>query len=289
MRTVPQVAADLTQIETLYEALLVQAIHKAGDRLMPGGEAMVALAGVASPDEWAEQIAAIEMHHLATCDRLDHTRCRYAEHALDEDGAEPPLQTLLFWSEQWRTEAGYSLDRRPTIRTEANYIRGALNWAWENLVEWDDFAADIASARTRIENLLMAGDRVAVRGVPCMYDQRPLIKKLVPTRGEDGEKTWRLTDWHCPACKRQWSDDEYARNVTAANWRAQREDVEGEVWCSTKYAATHVGRPESTIRQWLHKGYLATVCIVTGRRERFVRLSDVEERDQTTGRRKRAA
>src|SRR5690606_19190608 len=85
-----KVARDLSEIERLYEHLLVQAIHNANSRLMPGGEAMVALGNVGSPNLWAENIAAAEYRHLATCNKLDHTRCRFAEHVADEDDHEPP-------------------------------------------------------------------------------------------------------------------------------------------------------------------------------------------------------
>lgn len=280
MKTVVDVAQALRAIENSYEAFMVQAIHHAGDRLMPGGEAMVARASVASLDEWSEQVAAAEMHHFATCPRLDHTRCRFAEHVSDEDDQEPPLQTLLFWSEQWRAEAGYELGRRPTIATEANFIRGNLDWAWSNLVEWDDFAADIERARVRVENLLMAGIR-SERGVPCLYDEcrgKRLVRKLEPCRDEDGNKSWRLTKWHCPSCRRSWDDDRYAAMVTAAAEAAKVEEIDGDIWCTVDYAARRVGRPEATIRSWLHRGHIGTVCIIRGRRVRFVRLADVMAR-----------
>lgn len=296
---VVKVSRHLREIETLQEALIVQAIHKARAKIdgtsLPGGDAMVALAGVGSPDEWSENVAAAEYHHLATCIKLDHSRCRYAEHASDEDGSEPPLQTLLFWSEQWRRDAGYELDRRPTIATEVNFIRGALNWAWENLVEWSDFAADIKAAKDRLESLLMAGER-AERGVPCMYDRVPLIRKLEPFRNQAGEKAWRYSDWHCPKCKRSWDQDRYIANVAAAHWSTQYELVGDETWCSVKYAARQADVPESTIRAWVTQTRkqerpvdvdypIVTACLTAGRRIGFVCLDEViARRDRPRGR-----
>lgn len=284
-----KVARDLREIETLYEGLLVQAVHKANDRLMPGGEAMVALAPVGSPYEWGENVAAEEFYHLSICNRLDHSRCHYAES--EDDEGEPPLQTLLFWSEQWRAEAGYSLDRRPTISTEANFIRGSLDWAWDNEMHWDDFAKDVRKARQRLENLLLAGER-AERGVPCLYDECRgvrLVRKMVPARSDEGEKIWRRSDWHCPRCKRTWDEDRYAAMVTAANEAAKIEDIDGEVWCTDEYAARQVGRSVKTIRTWVNREQVATVCILAGRRLKFVSLSDVRARHEEASRRTPAA
>lgn len=285
-----KVARDLREIETLHEALIAQAIQKASDRLMPGGPAMVALAPVASPDDWSETLAAVEFRHLATCDKLDHTRCQYAQHVEDEDGVETPLQTLLFWSEAWRARFGYELGRRPTMRTEANFLRGCLEWAWDNEPAWDDFRKDIGDARTRIENLLLAGVR-AERGAPCMYDEcrgSRLVRKLEPFRNEQGEKGWRHSNWHCPKCHRQWDEDAYSRHVTAAHERTKFEVIYGETWCSVEYAARHIGRPQGTVRAWLSRGRLSTACMIAGRRLKFVPLAEVEEIHRGSQERKRA-
>lgn len=277
MSPIVKTTRDLREIERLYEALLVQAINRAADKIMPGGEAMVALAGVASPSEYDEKIEYAEHWHYATCPRLDHTRCRFAEHVADED-SEAPLQTLLYWSEGWRARDGYALDRDPSIRSEAAYLRAKLDWAWENESRWDDFRKDVARVRNRIENLVMAGERPE-RGAPCLYDGATIIRRLIPKRGADGQKVWDFSDWHCPRCKRSWDEDAYARHVTAANEAAKFEVIAGETWCSLDYAARKVGRPESTLRVWLHRGQLATACVIAGRRLRFVCLDEVIARD----------
>lgn len=296
VKPVVKVAQDLTEIESLHAALMVQAIHKASARIdgtsLPGGDAMVALGNVGSPAEWAELIAAAEFQHLAACPKLDHTRCRYAEHASDEDGSEPILQTLLFWSEAWRQEHGYPLDaRRPSVVTEVRFIRWALEWAWSTLPEWDDFAKDVESARTRLENLLLAGER-AERGAPCMYEAcrgGRLVRKIVPKRGPDGNKVWEFSDWHCPRCKRTWDEKRYASMVTAAHEATKFEDIDGEVWCSMDYAARRVDRSAKTIETWANRGELSVVCLVAGRRARFVNLGEVVTLDDEKPRRKRAA
>jgi len=187
-KPVVRVAQNLTAIVALYADLLAQAIAKAGATIdghsLPGGEAMVALAGVANRETNERRVELHETAHMATCQRLDHTRCWTGSE--DEDDTEPILQTLLFWSEQWREIHGLPLEgRRPTVATEANIVRGALEWAYDTLPEWDDFAKDIATARTRLENLLLAGRRIE-RGVPCLTCNVDLIRPARDRHGECG-------------------------------------------------------------------------------------------------------
>ena len=284
MTTPVQVAQALTAIEKLYTDLEAQAIHKASDRLMPGGEAMVALAPVGSPEGWAENVAAVELFHLSTCPKIDHTRCTYTgDDGSDGTDDEPVLQTLLFWSEQWRAGLGYTLERRPTVTTEAAFIRHRIDWAYEQ-PDWGDFAKDILKARTRLENLLSAGER-AERGAPCIYDNTTLTRRHEPYRDEEGRKAWRLTPWFCPKCHRSWDEDAYARMVTAASELTKVEPINGDDWVSLDYAARKIGRPLSTLRVWIHRGELALACIITGRRERFVNLTEVQQRHERSTRR----
>lgn len=290
--SITKAATHLTEIGKLAAWLEDQAIHRSDDRLMPGGRATVALAYVGSPREWAENIAADELYHLSRCTKFDHSKCRYAEAAADEDNDEPVLQTLLFWSEAWRDEHGYELGRRPTIGTEVNFLRGTLEWAWANELHWDDFVQDLADAQTKLENLLMRGIR-SERGVPCMYDEcggKRLVRKMVPARDEGGYKVWRLTNWHCPRCHREWDEERYRASIAAAAWDAQCQEIDGETWCTVKYAARKVDRTESCVRAWVAKhADWPIVCMVRGRRVGFVRLTDVEGHAAKAKRRNRAA
>lgn len=277
---VVKVSRDLSAIVELAKGLEDQAIHKANDRLMPGGLAMVALGAVASLDEWAEQYEAAEHHAYAAGlqpPELD-----------DDDDWEPPLQSLLFWSESWRSEHGYPLPQRPSLKSESTFIRWALDWAWDNEPHFEDFARDINAARVRLENVLMAGVR-AERGVPCMYEHCRgvrLVRKMIPARDpETGEKVWRQSDWHCPRCKRSWDEERYAAMVTAANERTKVETIADEIWCAIEYAARKVGRSAATIKTWAHRGDVATLCMVAGRRRPFVNLAEIEARDAEARRR----
>jgi hypothetical protein len=153
------VAQDLTAIVDMAERLEDQAINDANDHLMPGGLAMVALAPTANLEAWAHKLDAAERRGI-------HPVIE------DDDDWEPPLQTLLFWSEDLRRIHDQEFEPtpyrpRPSEATEANVIRHHLNWLWENEPKWNDFAADIGDVRKRMEALLTEGLR-SKRGVPCL-------------------------------------------------------------------------------------------------------------------------
>jgi hypothetical protein len=263
---VVKVARDLTEIVNLYADLLAEAIHKASAKIdghsLPGGEAMVALAGVADPEINERRIELREARHMATCLRLDHTRCWTGSE--DEDDAEPVLQTLLFWSEQWRTEHGFPLEgRRPTVATEANMIRGLLEWAWENLAEWDDFAGDIAGARAKVENLLTAGRRIE-RGVPCLSCNVELVRpawdrvEVHECSGKDGvcliphercahDRGGLRDEWVCPSCERRYDEETYRRAVAHAAFIASE-------WLPLEDAIIRTQAKRGSIQGWASRG-----------------------------------
>lgn len=276
-----KVARDLTEIVELSERLAAQAEHQASHSLMPGGHAMVALGNVANMEAWENRQQATERYRKAYTSVEDE----------DPDEAWSPFQLLEFWSEQWRREHGAEYDARPTITTEASFIRWSLEWAWKNEPAWDDFAADVAMARTKLENILSDGER-SERGVPCLYDEckgARLVRKLQPKRDAHGRKIWVHSNWHCPKCHREWDEARYAAMVTAANEAAKIEVINGEEWVTPDLAARRLDRSASTIRQWVHKGKLEVLCLVRGKRVGFVRMAEVRERHESTPRRRGAA
>lgn len=252
-----QVAQDLTAIVELSDDLLAEAVIKASDPLMPGGLAMVALGHVSSLEEWAETLEAAEHRHSTDPKR-------WAEPVIeDDDEWEPPLQTLLFWSEAWRTEHGYPLAERPTLASEANFIRWALGWAWDNELHWDDFAADIRKAKSRLEDLLKEGLRSS-HGVPCFDCNVDLIRPSRPPRevrwceGHEGVCTWPhrfcahdrgglADEWKCPSCDRRYGVEDYARAVRSAHY-AHADYLAGPE------AALRTGVTLGKIRVWAHRG-----------------------------------
>lgn len=280
-----KVARDLREItDELWPRLLEQAQHHARSRLMPGGEAMVALGNVANVEAWENMHQATERYGRAYTSVADE----------DPDQSWSAYQLLEFWSEQWRAERGaeyHSTEYRTTVATEAAFLRGSLDWAWENEPHWTDFANDVSTARSRLEDILKAGDRAEL-GAPCLYEDcngKRLRRKLQPKGDAHGRKVYDWGKWHCIRCHREWDDDAYARMVTAANEAAKVELIDGEEWVSTDLAARRVERPASTIRVWIHRAELTVACLVKGKRTGFVRMAEVEERHAQAKRRKRAA
>lgn len=278
MKTTIEIAQDLTAIAEMSEELLDEAIVKAADPLMPGGLAMVALAPVSSLDEWAEVLEAAEHRAIA-----DHRELPAVE---DDDDWEPPLQTLLFWSEQWRGEHGYPLPKRPSLATEANFIRWALDWAWENELHWDDFADDIAAARARLENLLKEGLR-AKHGVPCFDCNVDLVRPSRPPRdvrwceGHDGVCTWPhkfcahdrgglADEWKCPACDRRYGMEDYVRAVQQAHFAHAD-------YLPLADAIARTGAPRGSIQGWATRGLVRrSKHSTTGRT--LYHVGDIEKR-----------
>lgn len=288
-----RVAQNLTQIVHLAEHLLTQAVHSANDREIPGGDALVGLGPVADPQEYIELIDAAEFHHYADPLRWGENTIDLEHESQSDDELGAILWTLWYWSSQWRDERGYPLEgRQATLTTEAGFLRGCLDWAWDeiNAIEWQDFADDMAGTRQRLENILRAGDR-SQRGAPCMYDECggvALYRKAKPARGGDGEKTWVLSDWICPRCKRTWDEGGYARNVRAATEGTKREQIGRELWCTDDVAAQMVGRSVKTIRTWADRGEIGWACLLAGQRKGFVLLADVRDKHALSKRRRTA-
>jgi hypothetical protein len=107
------VARDLRAIRDLAGMLDDQAAAKADHHEMPGGDALVMLSPVSSPRDRERRGELIEADWLRAegwqwCEEHGTVR-EQCEHRLnpwaDEDANwEPPLQTLLFWTEVHRME-----------------------------------------------------------------------------------------------------------------------------------------------------------------------------------------
>jgi len=245
---VVKVARDLREIVAMCAHLDDQAEHEANAHIdghaLPGGLAMVAMAGVANLEAWQSQYDAAEAWNAANPKRQQ----RPTDHIEDEDDEwEPPLQTLAFWSEQWRAEHGAEYDQRPTVASEANFIRWALDWAWDHEVRWDDFAKDIRAARVRIENVLYAGNRAERTRVVCDRADCEKPARLIRKYGfaEDGSDDW----WRCPSCKTRFDAD----GVSKAHAHMLRSEG-AERWVEQVDAIGTLkaqGRAERTIRGWL--------------------------------------
>lgn len=243
-------ARDLTEILRLYADLEAQAVNDAGSRLMPGGRAMVDLGPVTNLERWGHMNDATERLGKAYTSEPDE----------DPDEAWSAFQLIEFWSEEWRRELGAEYDeQRPTIATEANFIRHALDWAWENEPAWEDFARDINRARVRLEDILTEGRRVERTRVMCnrqtCEEPRNLIR-LVGTQGREDV-------WKCPSCKARYDADEFKR-AYAAMLRSSG----AERYISLSDAVSTLvsqGRGERTVRRWAATEDVGAQCDMESR------------------------
>jgi hypothetical protein len=251
-----KVARDLTEILTLYAELRDQAVAKADAKVdgmgLPGGLSMVALGHVANQEAWENQHQATERHRAGV---EGYDRAYTSVEDEDPDDAWSAFQLLEFWSEQWRAEHGAEYGQRPTIASEAAFIRWALDWAWQNEIHWVDFAADMRRARLRLESALYAGVRAERTRIVCdRCEEKP--PRLIRIYGEakDGSED----RWKCPACKHRFDADA----LRAAHARQLRSDG-AEKWVHQADAIGTLkaqGRPERTIRQWLAEGEGSGYC-----------------------------
>lgn len=178
------VAADLTEILHLHARLLTEATH-ARTRDMPGGRALAELAPVANLEAWE--------HRNETGDRGGPVSTSAPD---ERDEEEPAYQKVKFWAERWRRahDADYE-DLRPTIATEATFIRWQLNWALDHEHQWEAFADDIHDARVILENVLHDGQRDIVSDeVECLLCQNPLRRRMTARAGFEDE-------WWCGECR----------------------------------------------------------------------------------------
>lgn len=244
---VVKVARDLREIEYLHDQLTAQATHKANDRLMPGGLAMVALGAIANQEAW--------LNRLATLERTGHNVTDILED--HDDTWEPPLQTLLFWSEDWRRTTNSEYGITPTVHTETAFLRYQLDWAWDNEPRFANFAQDINHARRRLETILCAGrtpERIRVVCNRC--DKAP---RLMVFRGTEPDGT--DDRWKCPNrdCGDRWFTALEVRDAHAAMLRS----AGAEKWVHQIDAIGTLkaqGRPERTIRAWLADGIGSGYC-----------------------------
>ena len=245
---VTKVARDLTEILRLYGALLTQAVHQANAQVdnhsLPGGRAMIELANVANQEAWSHQQTATERYAKAYTSAEDE----------DPDDAWPAFQLLEFWSEQWRVEHNAEYDTRPTIHSEANFLRFMLNWAWENEPHFEDFAADVRKARLRLEDVVYDGRRAERTRIVC--DRCEAKPRLIVLHGIEED----LSDdrWKCPACKHHFDVEELRQAHTS-----MLKSEGAERWLHQVDAIALLAsqdRPERTVRQWLADGVGEAYC-----------------------------
>jgi hypothetical protein len=175
---------------------------------------MVALGHVATASAYTAALDQAEQTAIAAAYEAGADPRKAMPETYDDDDWEPPLQTLLFWSEAWRLEHGYPMPNRPTEATEANFLRWALDWAWDNEPHWDDFADDVRKAKARMENLLREGERAARSRVVCDRPKcREKPRQLLKIHGPRFVAAWKCRccetvipeRYRCEECNRRYA------------------------------------------------------------------------------------
>lgn len=206
-----KVSRDLAEIVDLSTQLLGQAVHDANAQIdgtsLPGGRAMIALAGVGDTATFERRVETAERawfqwHHDDQVKLVDgysvipDDGTRPDPAADEDDDTAPALQILRYWSEQYRWQVGAVWDHIPTINTEAKFLRHQLNWIAEHdAAQWAPFAKDINRARRHLETIVHAGNRPDRSRVVCNNPKCDDPKKLIKVHGPT-----YVTAWACRVC-----------------------------------------------------------------------------------------
>lgn len=191
---VVKVARDLTEIAVLYIERRAQAIAKAADRAMPGGDAMVSLGPVADMELWANLNDTTETYRNHPDERLRRTYTSEVDE--DDDEHWPAHQVIAYWAGRWRAQRGEDYaDLKRSDTTEISYVRQLVDWAADHEPQFATFATDIRRARLRMENLVHAGRRADRTRVVCdrdHCDKHPRLVRVYSPRF--------LVGWMCSTC-----------------------------------------------------------------------------------------
>lgn len=276
MTTLSDVSKNLDAIQDMAARLEARAIDRANDKLMPGGDAMVLLASVGSRHDWERRNELAEQAG-------DYSKADTE----DPDNFWLALQALWFWSETYRQRLGMDYDDprwRPSLVSEANFLRNrdVAEWIWNHEPRWDHYATAVADAKTKLENVLVEGDRSersrVVCGNPNCEDPRTLIRvyaKRHPTEwtceacGSDAtdpdacsdcgcqvltETVWESNPdddrWKCGSCKGQYDDEQVRDFYGKQLWLAP-----AEKWMPVSHAVQLMkdqGWQERVVRGWLN-------------------------------------
>jgi hypothetical protein len=258
MTNLATIALHLREIIDLHGQLHAQALHgpasTSGD--IPGGRAVVELALSASPETWANKLDGAER-------AASNGRRSWPE--VDDDDTGTVLWTLRYWSEGYRDTLGMSIDDdawKPTVASEARFLamKETLDHIWEAEAHVDDLAADVATCKRLLEDVLHAGERPDRTRIVCpdCEDGRGLIR-MWGDADEDSDR------WKCPGCKHKFD----ATELTAAHARQMRSEGT-ERWIPVSDAISVLktqGEREATARDWFADAARVETRDISGRRE----------------------
>lgn len=134
-------------------------------------------------------------------------------HAADNHPDDPPavVAELAGCEDDWRVLRGrftstHANPGPPTLVGAVGYLTRHLAWAADAHPAFDEFAALVADLRRRLQAAVGDGE-ARTSGAPCQHCHVPLVKSWDDSGASD--------DWHCPRCRRVYTEAEYWLAVRA--------------------------------------------------------------------------
>jgi len=233
-----RIAQDLSAIEDMFMRLADEAVHRAGDPSMPGGQAMVLL----GPGADLEAFGYAQMSELMG--RTDGV----TEVALGGD-IEPPLSFLASWCDVLRDHRGQEpSQRRATIGREVAYLRKSLDWmlgADDDGTLWFepviDFEDGLRKVRKAMEAVLRDGEQVD-RGASCLQCDEPLVREWADGDGKtEWDDCWVCLTRDCPE-----TSYTYAQYLKAM----EGEYLNRAAWLTAQDMERHWRIPKGSLHGW---------------------------------------
>lgn len=263
------IAQSLTAITILWRDLADEALHRYADSEFPGGMALVELGPVANMEAYT---------YRQLSELMGRTNAKGGE---DDDATDdaPALLVLASWHDVIRDHRGLEPSEvRATITREADAIRGSIDWmlaenadAVPNFLPADELARDLRHVRTRLENVLKAGERDGRTQVPCTSETCDTKPNLIRPVTDDG-----LADsWRCPACRAHYD----VRDFISARHQHMYSERAADSWLTVSDAAHSIERPISTLRTWIRDWKVSTQVVGEKPSTMYVLWSDVRQAD----------
>lgn len=275
------IARDLTDILSLYGDLEAEAESRFADKEFPGGDALVMLGPVANLEAW---------NYRQLSELMGRTNAKGGYDDPFTDVA-PPLLVLAGWVDIIRQERGQPTDLRATIKREADYIRGSLDWLISTdedgdarFLAVDELARDLHATVRRLEDVLHDGVRNDTTRVTCVMDECDEKPRLIRVYSDIDE---RYDSWKCPSCRETYDQTEYL----SARAQHMHSTAADDAWVTVADAAHSISRPANTIRTWIKNWKVSTQIVGSRPTTIYVYWPEVRIADQkarvVTVRRKR--
>ncbi len=297
MTDLSKVSRDLDSIQDMAARLSSRAVDLArnadgpGGRVL-GGDAMVNMAASSNRFDWQRRI---DLAEEPDEDGVSHTL--NVEHE-DPEKLWPPLTILRWYSDDYRQQLGMERDPawQPTLVTEAGFLRNrdVAEWIWTNEPRWDTYAADVARAKAKLENILHEGKRAERSRVICGNDDCDDPKQLIRVYARRQPVEWTCADCTSSQDHPDVCDSCEGMSLVESGWSSNKDD---DLWkcstCKRKYDTTEVAacyakQLRRVPERWMAISHAIQLMREQGWQERVVRtwLDDLETRtEDVSGRR----